>query len=74
MCEGVVRPKNICKYEQSCCHLSGMDISFQVENVCANDGFDCHDGSDELCHDVCATKSFHGRFTMKVRFLPLSRI
>ncbi len=39
----------------------------QVDKVCAKDGLDCNDGSDELCDDACVSNNFHGRFTMKVR-------
>ncbi len=40
---------------------------FQIDQVCANNGFDCNDGSDELCDDPCVAGSFRGTFTMKAR-------
>ncbi len=33
--------------------------------VCDGIG-DCSDGSDELCHDLCAPASYNGRSIMKV--------
>ncbi len=37
-----------------------------MDFVCADDGLDCPDGSDELCDDSCAPDSFTGKYTMKV--------
>ncbi len=49
------------------CHKCTESIFLlQEEKVCAKDGLDCHDGSDELCDDPCVSSAFQGRFTMKV--------
>ena len=40
----------------------GFILMFQV---CDGVG-DCSDGSDELCHDLCAPETYTGRSIMKV--------